>query len=85
VTQRGKLRATSDRIEKAMEEADVEFEARLATLLEQQAKARERQNARINARIDELKRSHGLRKAKLKESQDLARRSLDATRGALVP
>lgn len=84
-TQRRKLRAMSDRIEKAMEEADVEFQARLATLEEQQAKAHERQKARISARIDELKKSHELRKAKLKESRDLARRSLEATREALVP
>ena len=82
--QKSKLEATSDRIEKAIADADADFEARLATLREQQSKARERQRARIATRIEELKSSHAVRKAKLEEARRLAKQSVEATRDSLV-
>ena len=82
--QRRKLQATSDRIQKDIADADAEFEARLATLREQQSKAHEHKRARIDARIEELKKSHEVRKAKLTEARRLAEQSVDATHEALV-
>ena len=83
--QRRKLEALDDRISKALAEQDAEFQARLATLREQQAKARESQRQQIDARKVELKASHEARKAKLEEARRLAKASVEATREALVP
>jgi uncharacterized membrane protein len=83
--QRRKLEALVDRVGKTLAQEKAEFEARLATLREQQAKARESQRQRIDARMDELKASHEARKAKLEEARRLAKESLEATREALVP
>ena len=83
--QRRKLEALDDRIDKTLAQQKAEFEARLATLREQQGKARESHRARINARIDELKASHEVRTAKLHEARRLAKASVEATREALVP
>ncbi len=74
-----------DRVDKALAQEKAEFEARLATLREQQAKARESQRQQIDARIDELKASHEARKAKLEEARRLAKESVETTREALVP
>jgi uncharacterized membrane protein len=82
--QRRKLEALDDRIGKALAQEKAEFEARLATLREQQGKARESQRQRIAARMDELKASHEARKAKLEEARRLAKESVEATREALV-
>jgi uncharacterized membrane protein len=83
--QRRKLEALDDRIGKTLAQEKSEFEARLATLREQQAKARESHRQRIEARMDELKASHEARKAKLEEARRLAKESVEATREALVP
>jgi uncharacterized membrane protein len=82
--QRRKLEALVDRVDKALAQEKAEFEARLATLREQQGKARENQRQRIDARMDELKAAHEVRKAKLEEARGLAKKSLEATREALV-
>jgi uncharacterized membrane protein len=82
--QKNKLEATSDRIAKAMADEDAEFDARLATLREQEVKAHERKKARIAARMDELKTSHAARKAKLEDARRLAKQSVEATKDALV-
>jgi len=82
--QQHKLEATADRIQKAIGEADAEFEARLATLRKQQAKAHARQQARIAARIDELKASHEVRKAKLEDARRLAITSVPDVREAFA-
>ncbi len=74
-----------DRIDKTLAQQKAEFEARLATLREQQAKARESQRQQIDARMEELKASHEARKAKLEEARRLAKESVEATREALVP
>ena len=83
--QRRKLEALVDRVDTALAQEKAQFEARLATLREQQADARESQRERIAARMDELKASHEARKAKLEESRRLAKASVEATREALVP
>ena len=83
--QRRKRGALVDRCDKALGQEKAEFGARLATLHEQQGKARESQKQRIDARIDELKASHAARKAKLEEARRLAKESIEATREALVP
>lgn len=83
--QRHKLESLDDRIGKALAQQDAEFQARLATLREQQAKARESQRQQIDARKAELKVSHEARKAKLEEARRLAKESVEATREALVP
>jgi uncharacterized membrane protein len=83
--QRRKLEALVDRVEKTLAQEKAEFEARLATLREQQAKAHESKRQQIDARIDELKASHEARKAKLEESRRHAKESVEATREALVP
>lgn len=83
-TQRRKLEAIVDRIDKKLAEEKAEFEARLATLREQQAKAREDQRQRIDASMAELKASHEARKAKLEEARQLAKQSLETTREALA-
>ena len=83
--QRHKLEALVERVNKALAQEKAEFEARLATLREQQGKARESQRQQIDARMDELKASHEARKAKLEEARGLAKESLEATREALVP
>jgi uncharacterized membrane protein len=80
-----KLEAMVDRVDKTVAQQEAELEARLATLREQQAKARESQRQRIGARMDELKASHAARKAKLEEARRLAKASVEATREALVP
>ncbi len=82
--QKRKLQATSDRIEKTMDEADAEYQARLATLQDQRSKASERKQAKIDARIEELETSHDVRKAKLADARDLAKQSVYATQDALV-
>jgi uncharacterized membrane protein len=82
--QRRKLEALVDRVDKTLAQEKAEFEARLATLREQQGKAREKQRQRIDARMDELKASHEARKAKLEEARGHAKQSLEATREALV-
>jgi uncharacterized membrane protein len=82
--QRRKLEAIVDRVEKTLAQEKAEFEARLATLREQQAKARETHRQRIEARMAELKAAHEARKAKLEEARRLARESLEMTREALV-
>jgi uncharacterized membrane protein len=83
--QQRKLEAIVDRVDKALAQQKAEFEARLATLREQQAKAHAHQRQRIDTRIDELKASHETRKAKLEEARRLAKASAEATREALVP
>jgi uncharacterized membrane protein len=83
--QRRKLEALDDRIDKTLAQEKAEFEARLATLREQQAKARENKRQQIDARTAELKAAHEARTAKLEEARRLAKESLDATREALVP
>ena len=83
--QRRKLEALDHRIGKSLAQQKAEFEARLATLREQQAKAHASHRQRIEARIDELKASHEARKAKLEEARRLAKASVAATREALVP
>ncbi len=82
--QKRKLEATSDRIEKALADADAEYDARLATLREQEDKAHERKKARIATRMDELETSHEVRKAKLEDARRLAKQSMEATKDALV-
>jgi uncharacterized membrane protein len=83
--QQRKLEALDDRIGKTLAQQKAEFEARLATLREQQAKARKSQKQRIDGRMDELKASHEARKAKLEEARQHAKASIEATREALVP
>jgi uncharacterized membrane protein len=83
--QRRKLQALVDRFDETLAHEKAEFDARLATLREQLSKARESQQARIDARIEELKASHEERKAKLEEARQLAKESVEATREALVP
>jgi uncharacterized membrane protein len=83
--QRRKLQALVDHVDETLAQQKAEFEARLATLREQQAKARASQRQRIDARIDGLKALHEARKAKLAESTRLAKASLAATREARVP
>jgi uncharacterized membrane protein len=83
--QRRKLQSLDDRIAKTIAQQDAEFQARLTTLQEQQAKARENQRQQIDARKAELKASHEARKAKLEHARGLANESLEATREALVP
>jgi uncharacterized membrane protein len=83
--QQRKLEALDDRIGKMLAQQKAEFEARLATLREQQAKARDSHKQQIDARIDELKASHEARKAKLEEARRLAKESVETTREALVP
>ena len=51
-------RAWYDRIDKTLDQEKAEFEARLATLRDQQAKAREGKRQEIEARMAELKSSH---------------------------
>ena len=74
-----------DRVDTRLDQQKAEFEARLATLREQQAKARESKRQQIEARMAELKASHEARKAKLEEARRLAKESVGATREALVP
>ena len=74
-----------ERIDQTLAQDKAEFEARLATLREQQAKVHAGQRQRIDARIDELKSAHEARKAKLEEARRLAKESVEATREALVP
>ena len=83
--QRRKLEALVDRVDKALAQEKAEFEARLATLREQQAKAHASKRQQIDARTIELKASHEARTAKLEEARRLAKDSLEATREALVP
>jgi molecular chaperone DnaK (HSP70) len=83
--QRRKLEGLVDRVDQTLAEQKAEFEARIATLREQQAKARESQRQRIAARMDELKASYEARGAKLEEARRLAKASVEATREALVP
>ena len=83
--QQRKLEALDDRIGKTLALQKAEFEARLATLREQQTKARESKRQQIEARMAELKAAHEARKAKLEEARRLAKSSVEATREALVP
>ena len=83
-TQRNKLEAIVDRVDKKLAEEKAEFEARLARLRDQQAKASDSQRQRIEASMADLKASHEVRKAKLEEARRLAKESLEATRQALV-
>ena len=83
--QQRKLEALDARIGKTLAQQKAEFEARLATLREQQAKARESHRQRIDARIEELKASHATRQAKLEEARRLAKASAETTREALRP
>jgi uncharacterized membrane protein len=82
--QRRKLEAIVARVDKTLAEEKAQFEARLATLREQQVKARESHRQRIEARMAELKAAHEARKAKLEEARRLAKASLETTREALV-
>jgi uncharacterized membrane protein len=79
-----KLEAMDERIGRAIDQQEAEFEARLATLREQAAKSRESQRQRIDARIDALKASHEARKTKLADARRLAKASIETTREALV-
>ena len=83
--QQRKLEALDDRIGKTLALQKAEFEARLATLREQQTKARESKRQQIEARMAELKASHEARKAKLEEARRLAKSSVEATVEALKP
>jgi uncharacterized membrane protein len=82
--QRQKLEALDARIAKTLAEEQAEFEARLATLREQQANALESKRHQIEARMAELKASFQARKAKLDEAREHAKASIEATREALV-
>ena len=83
--QQHKLEALVARIDKALEQQEAEFQARLATLQEQRTQTQEQQRQRIDARIAELKASHQERKAKLAEARRLAKESAELTTEALVP
>jgi uncharacterized membrane protein len=83
--QRRKLEALDERIGKTIDQQNAEFQARLSTLREQRAKARDSQRQQIDARMDELQASHEARTAKLEEARRLAKQSIVATREALVP
>ena len=83
--QRRKLEALVARIDKTYAEQQAEFEAKVTTLRQQQAKANESQRQRIDARMDELKASHEARKAKLEEARGRAEESLESTRQAVMP
>lgn len=83
--QQQKLEALVARIDKALEQQEAEFQARLGTLQAQRAQAREQQQQRIDARIAELRASHEARKAKLAEARRLAKESAELTTEALVP
>ena len=83
--QQRKLEALDDRIGKTLALQKAEFEARLATLREQQTKARESKRQQIEARMAELKAAHEARKAKLEEARRLAKSSVEATVEALKP
>jgi uncharacterized membrane protein len=83
--QRRKLQALVDRVDKTIDQEEAEFEARLATLREQQAKARENKRQQIAARMAELKASHQARKAKLEEVRRHAKESVEAKVEALKP
>lgn len=85
--QRRKLAALVDRFDDTLEQEQAEFEARLATLREQEGKAREREHQvrahdrenrrkRIDARIEELKTSHEARTTKLEEARQRAKDSI---------
>ncbi len=82
--QRHKLDALVGRVDKTIDQREAEFEARFATLREQQAKARESKRQQIEARMAELKASHEARTAKLKEARRLAKESVETTVEALV-
>jgi uncharacterized membrane protein len=84
-TQRRKLEALDDRIEKTLAEDNAEFEARLATLREQEAKAHENNRHQIEARKAGLKASHEARKAKLDAARRHAKEAVEATVEALKP
>jgi uncharacterized membrane protein len=83
--QRRKVEDLVDRVDKTLARQKAEFEARLATLREQQAKARESERQRIRARMDELRASYEAREARLEEARRLAKASVEATREALTP
>jgi hypothetical protein len=83
--QRRKLEALDDRIEKTLAQETAAFNARLATLREQEARAQENKRQQIGARKAELKASHEARKAKLDEARRHAKESVEAMREALVP
>jgi len=82
--QRRKLQALVDRVDTRLDQQKAEYEARLATLREQQAKARENKRQQIEVRMAELKASHEARKAKLEEARRLAKVSVEATHDSLV-
>jgi uncharacterized membrane protein len=84
-TQRRKLEAMVERVDKALADQKVEFEARMATLREQSATAKDARKHEIEGRMAELKASHAARTAKLEEARRLAKESLEVTREALVP
>jgi hypothetical protein len=83
--QRQKLEDLVERVDKAVDRQQAEFEARLSTLQAQREKAQQDQEQRIDARIAELKSSHEARKAKLEEARRLAKESAELTQEALVP
>jgi uncharacterized membrane protein len=83
--QRRKLEALDDRIEETLAQETAAFNARLATLREQEARAQENKRQQIGARKTELKASHEARKAKLDEARRHAKESVEAMREALVP
>jgi uncharacterized membrane protein len=82
--QQRKLESLVDRLEKTLSEDKADFEARLATLREQQAKARDSQRQKIEARIEDLKASHEARKAKLEDARGRAKAAIEAKREALT-
>jgi uncharacterized membrane protein len=85
VRQREKLEALVVRIDKALEQQQAEYEARLHTLQAQRQQAREQQRQVIDARIAELKAAHEARQAKLGDARRMAKESAELTREALVP
>jgi uncharacterized membrane protein len=84
VAQRRKLEGLVDRVDRTLAEQQAELEARLATLRDQQAKARKDRKAQIEARMAELKAAHNARTAKLAEARQLAKESIQAAREALA-
>ena len=82
--QQRKLETLVDRVDTTLAQEKAEFEARLATLHAQEAKARDGQRQKIGARIEELKASHAARTAKLQEARQRAKAAIEAKREALT-
>ena len=82
---KNKAKATSDHLEKKMNDSKSQFDAKLSAMKDQMKNASERRKAKLQKRIDALTAEYNARTAKLKQAAKLASEALELRKKEEAP